>query len=234
MEMPGGKCNPRWNFCSGPPLRISKTPYRRPWSGGQSTSRSLLTAGYPGTGSRVGPQRTAGTGCRGRPPDLDPAWFRPGVSVSQCWVKCPSMAPRWNFGWRRSLAHPRGGDHNQRPARYVDGSLERLQIKFQATTGRHRPRQRAYASPSRNGTHGRSHCRRPIPRLAADCLHPGIPVDSPLGVEVYDHWNACTLGRAIYHVAHPETPLRRPSVNAMEAEGRRLQRFSRWVNAGQA
>jgi uncharacterized protein (DUF2126 family) len=114
--------------------------------------------------------------------------------------------------------------------RYVDSSLERLQVKVTGMAGERyvltcNGRTRA-AALDRQGRRIRR--RRALPRLEpAVGLHPTIGVHAPLVFDLVDTWMKRSLGGCQYHVEHPggRNPDRYP-VNANEAEGRRLARFT--------
>jgi len=113
--------------------------------------------------------------------------------------------------------------------RYVDSSVERMQVKVSGMTdtrhvvtcnGRKLPlhstgeqgeyvaavRYRAWQPPS--------------------CLHPTIPVHSPLVIDLVDTWNRRSIGGCTYHVSHPGgRHYDTFPINSYEAESRRASRF---------
>jgi uncharacterized protein (DUF2126 family) len=116
-------------------------------------------------------------------------------------------------------------------ARYVDDSLERLQVRVRGQTGdRYVVTCNGRALPlSSTGTFGEEVCGvRFRAWLPYSCLHPTIQPHVPLTFDIMDTWTGRSLGGCRYHTTHPGgRNFEVAPINSYEAEGRRLARFER-------
>lgn len=162
---------------------------------------------------------------------IDPAWFAPQwefrfpacgeVSYDGVDIELRNAIEPWY-----TLGEEPGAGGT---TRYVDSSLERIQVRAKgliperfalACNGRRLPLQST-------ATHGDFVCGvRFRAWQPPHCLHPTIPVHTPLIVELIDIAAKSSIGGCTYYVAHPggrnyETF----PVNSNEAEARRRARF---------
>ena len=112
-------------------------------------------------------------------------------------------------------------------ARYVDSSLERLQLRVTGfNDSRYALTCNGQALPLQPlGTEGEYACG--VRFKAWSALHPTIQPHGPLVFDVFDTWNGRSVGGCRYHVAHPGgRSYDSFPINAYEAESRRLARFA--------
>ncbi|MBV9407028.1 MAG: transglutaminase family protein, partial [Acidobacteriaceae bacterium] len=162
---------------------------------------------------------------------FDPEWF-----AAQLEFRFPKIGSVALDGIQLELRHGLEPWHvlgeeadSTATVRPVDFSLERLQVKV---SGWIESRHAAVCNHRRVPLYGTGAPGEAVAGVRyrawqpASCLHPTIPVHSPLVFDVVDLWNTNSLGGCFYHVMHPagRPYTNRPS-NADEAQNRRSERF---------
>ena len=164
---------------------------------------------------------------------FDPAWFAPHFEfrfprvgefcVDAIQVTLRNALEPWHVMGEESTS---GGT-----ARYVDSSLERLEVHVTGLNpSRYTVTVNGQSLPLQpTGTSGQYVASvRYKAWNPPSSLHPSIGVHAPLTIDVLDTWMKRSIGGAQYHVAHPGgRNYDTLPVNAYEAESRRLARFFR-------
>ncbi|MBY8976807.1 transglutaminase family protein [Rhodobacteraceae bacterium NNCM2] len=163
--------------------------------------------------------------------EMDPEWFKAqfefrfpllgDVDYRDLRLELRSAIEPWNVLGETGAI---GGT-----ARYVDSSLERIQIRVMGDLSeRYGVTCNGIEVPlSRTSRKDEAVCGvRFRAWQPAQCLHPTIGVHAPLVVDLYDRYSGRALGGCTYNVSHPGgRPFEEQPVNDLEAEGRRMARF---------
>ena len=169
--------------------------------------------------------------CKRPATPLDPLWFE-----AQRQFRFPAYGQVDHGGVTLELRHAlepwhvmaeQGGASGT--VRFVDASVERIQLLAQRLHPRTPPhrRQRPRRAHDPHRRRGRGGRRRALQGLATPQRPPPHHAPhAPLTIDILDRWNGRSLGGFVHHVAHPGGRAYETfPVNAYEAEARRRARF---------
>ena len=159
-------------------------------------------------------------------------WFAPHIEF-----RFPMIGAVTKRGIRLELRHALEPWHvlgeetsGGQTVRNVDSSVERLEVKVSGMTD---SRFTVLCNGRPVPLHGTGEEGEFVAGVRyrawqpASCLHPNIPVHTPLVFDIVDRWSGRSIGGCTYHVTHPGGRAHQHfPVNAFEAESRRLARFS--------
>lgn len=165
---------------------------------------------------------------------FEPAWFAPflefrfpkygATQVNGVEIELRAAIEPWYVLGEESS--------NRGTARFVDSSVERLQVKLTGLTDTRyvltcNERRMPLRSTGRQGEYVAGVRYRAWQPPSA--LHPTIGVHVPLTFDLFDTWNQRSVGGCTYHVMHAGgRSYETFPVNAFEAESRRIARFEGW------
>ncbi|MEL6475837.1 MAG: transglutaminase family protein [Pseudomonadota bacterium] len=206
-----------------------KTPYTRPLirHGTALHDRWMLPAFVWEDFCQVLREISEGTGA-----EMDPEWFKAqfefrfpilgDVDHRDLRLELRSAIEPWHVLGETGAI---GGT-----ARYVDSSLERLQLRV---AGDLSDRYTVTCNGIEVPLHRTAQADERVAGIRfrawqpAACLHPTIGIHAPLTFDLYDRWTGRSLGGCVFNVAHPGgRPFDNQPVNDLEAEGRRQALFS--------
>jgi uncharacterized protein (DUF2126 family)/transglutaminase-like putative cysteine protease len=125
--------------------------------------------------------------------------------------------------------HVMGAENDGGTVRYVDSSVERLQVKLSGhAPDRYQVACNGFLVPLHGTGAAGEHLAGVRYRAwkPPSALHPTIGVDSPLVFDLVDTWNGRSIGGCTYHVSHPGgRSYAKVPVNSYDAESRRIARF---------